>query len=88
MKTIIDHAGRLVILKHICSESGINPGMPLEVRCENGAIVITPIALPVTLERKGRLLVAVPSKDTPSLSGTTLKRTRKSLRNEHSGGPA
>ena len=65
MKTTIDHAGRLVIPKHICRESGIMPGMPLEVRWENGAITITPAPVPVKLERKGRLLVAVPSKDTP-----------------------
>ena len=62
MKTTIDHAGRLVIPKDIRRESGIKPGMPLEVRWEKGAIAITPSPLPVKLERKGRLLVAVPTK--------------------------
>lgn len=85
MKTTIDHAGRLVIPKHICRESGIKPGMPLEVRWENGAIAITPAPVPVTLERKGRLLLAVPSKDTPRLSSETAEQTRKSLRNKRSG---
>jgi bifunctional DNA-binding transcriptional regulator/antitoxin component of YhaV-PrlF toxin-antitoxin module len=33
----IDHAGRLVIRKDIRRESGIKPGMPLEVRWEKGA---------------------------------------------------
>ncbi|HET7004290.1 MAG TPA: AbrB/MazE/SpoVT family DNA-binding domain-containing protein, partial [Candidatus Binatia bacterium] len=88
MKTTIDHAGRLVIPKHICRESGIKPGMPLEVRWENGAIAITAAPLPATLERKGRLLVAVPSKDTPRLSVETVERTRKSLRKERSGDAA
>jgi len=32
MKTTIDHAGRLVIPKDIRRESGIKPGMPLEIR--------------------------------------------------------
>jgi len=85
MKTTIDHAGRLVIPKDIRRESGIKPGMPLEVRWEKGAIAITPAPLEVKLERKGRLLVAVPAKDTSQLSAATVERTRKSLRKERSG---
>jgi AbrB family looped-hinge helix DNA binding protein len=50
MKTTIDHSGRLVIPKDIRRESGIKPGMPLEVRWEKGAIAITPG--PLTLEAR------------------------------------
>ena len=82
MKTTIDHAGRLVIRKDIRRESGIKPGMPLEVRWEKGAIAITPAPLAVKLERKRRLLVAVPVKDSPRLSTETVERTRKALRKE------
>jgi AbrB family looped-hinge helix DNA binding protein len=85
MITTIDHAGRLVIPKDIRRESGIKPGMPLEVRWEKGAIAITPAPLPVNLKRKGRLLVAVPAKDTPRLSTDTVERTRKTLRKERLG---
>lgn len=85
MKTTIDHAGRLVIPKDIRRESGIKPGMLLDVRWEKGAIAITPAPLAVKLERKGRLLVAVPAKDTPRLSTDTVERTRKTLRKERSG---
>jgi AbrB family looped-hinge helix DNA binding protein len=85
MKTTIDHAGRLVIPKDIRRESGIKPGMPLEVRWEKGAIAIIPAPLEVKLERKGRLLVAVPTKNTPRLSTDTIERTRKTLRKERSG---
>ena len=88
MKTTIDHAGRLVIPKDIRRESGIKPGMPLEVHWEKGVIAITPAPLQVKLERKGRLLVAVPAKDTSRLSADTVERTRKSLRKERSGDPA
>jgi AbrB family looped-hinge helix DNA binding protein len=84
MKTTIDHAGRLVIPKDIRCESGIKPGMPLDVRWENGKIAITPALLPVKLERKGRLLVAIPTQDTPRLSTDTVERTRKRLRRERS----
>lgn len=84
MKTTIDHAGRLVIPKDIRRESGIKPGMSLEVRWEKGTITITPAPLPVKLKRKGRLLVAVPTKETPRLSKETVERTRKTLRKERS----
>ena len=85
MKTTIDHAGRLVIPKDIRRESGIKPGMPLDVRWENGKIAITPAPLPVKLERKGRLLVAVPTDDTPLLTTDAVERTRKRLRRERAG---
>lgn len=84
MKTTIDQAGRLVIPKDIRRESGIKPGMQLEIRWENGVIAITPAPLPVKLERKGRLLVAVPVKTISPLSTETVERTRKALRNERS----
>jgi AbrB family looped-hinge helix DNA binding protein len=79
MKTSIDRAGRLVIPKEILRKSGIKPGMSLEVRWEKGTIAINPSPLPVKLEGKGRLLVAVPTKDTPCLSADTVERTRKTL---------
>ena len=56
--------------------------MPLDVRWENGKIAITPAPLPVKLERKGRLLVAVPTGDPPRLTTDTVERTRKRLRKE------
>ena len=87
MKTTIDHAGRLVIPKDIRRESGIKPGMPLEVRWEKGAIAITPAPLPVKLQRKGRLLVAVPTNGRPRLSTDTIEQTRQTLCKERSGNP-
>jgi len=86
MKTTIDHAGRLVIPKDIRRESGIKPGMPLDVRWEKGTIAITPAPLEVKLQRRGRLLVAVAAKDTARLSTDTVEQTRKNLRRERSGG--
>ena len=60
MKIAIDSAGRLVVPKEIRREAGIEAGMPLQIQCRDGRIEIEPAPLPVTLERKGRLLVAVP----------------------------
>jgi len=42
--------------------------------------------LTVELERKGRLLVAVPTKDTSRLSSKTVERARKRLRKDRLGG--
>ena len=84
MKRSIDRAGRLVILKEIRRESGIKPGMPLDVRWEKGAIAISPAPLPVKLERKGRLLVAVSAEAVAPLSTNTVERIRKKLRRERS----
>jgi AbrB family looped-hinge helix DNA binding protein len=86
MKTTIDHSGRLLIPKNIRRESGIKPGMPLDVRWENGKIAITPALRSAKLERKGRLLVALPTKDTSPLTTDTVERTRKRLRREGSVG--
>jgi AbrB family looped-hinge helix DNA binding protein len=88
MKITIDHAGRLVIPKDIRYEAGIKPGMPLEVRWEKGIIAITPAPLEVKLDRKGRLLVAVPAREVSRLSADTVERTRRNLRKKRSGNPA
>lgn len=84
MKTTIDTSGRLVIPKEIRREAGLKPGMPLDVRCEEGRIEITPAPLLVKLERRGRLLVAVPQKDVGPLTSETVERTRTELRRERS----
>ena len=82
MKTTIDAVGRMVIPKEIRQEAGLKPGMPLEVRWRDGRIEIEPEPLPVKLERKGRLLVAIPQKDITPLTVETVERTRRTLRRE------
>ena len=80
MKTTIDRSGRLVIPKQILRQSGIKPGMPLEVRWDRGTIAITPASSAVQLERKRRLLVAVAAKKVPRLSPKAANRTRDAQR--------
>ncbi len=82
MKSTIGHTGGLVIPKNIRCASAIKPGMPLNVRRENGKIAITPARLAVKLERKGRLLVAVSAKAVPRLSTDAVERTRQRSRRE------
>lgn len=76
-----------MIPKDIRHECGIKSGMLLEVRWEKDAIAITPAPLPVKLERKGRLLVAVPTEGTPRLSGGDGRTNPKSTAQRTVGEP-
>ncbi|MBI3918963.1 MAG: AbrB/MazE/SpoVT family DNA-binding domain-containing protein [Betaproteobacteria bacterium] len=86
MKTTIDGAGRLVIPKEIRREARLVPGAPLEVRWRDGRIEIEPAPAPVRLERRGRLLVAVPRKKLPKLTQETVEQTRARLLEERASG--
>ncbi len=83
MKATIDAAGRLVIPREIRREAALEPGVPLEVRWRDGVIEIEPQPLPVTLERKGHLVVAKPKASVPPLTSTAVERTRKALSRRH-----
>ena len=82
MKTTIDGAGRLVIPKEIRQQGGLKPGMKLEIHCKNGKVEIEPEALLVRLERRGRLVVAVPAGNVAPLSAEAVEVVRKRLRRE------
>lgn len=55
----IDRVGRMVIPKEIREEAGIEPGVPLQVSCREGSIIIEPQRRPIRIEKRGRLQVAV-----------------------------
>lgn len=80
MVTTMDAAGRLVIPSEIRREAGIQPNTPLEVRWRDGVIEIEPQPLAVTLERRKRLLVAVPRTSVPTLKTETVERTKRRVR--------
>lgn len=83
MKTTIDAAGRLVIPKEIRREAGLQPGMELEVCVRDGRIEIEPVSVPIRLERRGHLLVAVLEEDDGvRLTSEDVERIRESLRKE------
>jgi AbrB family looped-hinge helix DNA binding protein len=79
MVTTMDAAGRLVIPSGIRREASLEPGVPLEVRWRDGVIEIEPQPLPVRLERKGHLLVAIPVRKVARLRTATVERTRRAL---------
>jgi hypothetical protein len=53
--------------------------MALELRLEDGAVVIEPAATPVRMERRGRFVVARPLVAVPPLTSETVERTRDRL---------
>ena len=79
MTITMDAAGRLVIPREIRREAALDPGVPLDVRWRDGVIEIEPQPLKVTLERKGRLLVATPKGKVPALRTATVERARRDL---------
>jgi AbrB family looped-hinge helix DNA binding protein len=82
MKSTIDQAGRLVIPRELRRAAGLEPGMPLEVRLEGGAVIIEPSPLPVTLERRSGFVIARASAPVPKLKEQTVRETRERLRSE------
>lgn len=79
MLTTMDAAGRLVIPSEIRREAALEPGVPLDVRWQDGIIEIEPHPLAVTLKRKGRLLVASPKTRVPTLRAAAVDRTRQRM---------
>ena len=85
MITTIDDAGRLVIPKAVRREAGIEPGVPLDVRWRDGVIEVEPRPIDVTLERRGRLLVAKPKGEVPALAKDIVDAAQKRLRSRGGG---
>ncbi|MGH9644481.1 MAG: AbrB/MazE/SpoVT family DNA-binding domain-containing protein [Terriglobales bacterium] len=77
----MDSAGRVVIPKDIRREAGLEPGVPLEIRVEDGRIEIEPRCLPVRIEKRGHLAVAVPLIPVPPMDHEVVERTIEKIRN-------
>ena len=82
MKTTIDRAGRIVVPKALREAIGLEPGAEIELHASDGRIELGPAPLEVRLERRGRLLVAVPVAATTPLSKAVVERTVAQLRTE------
>ena len=80
MKTTIDKAGRLVIPKAVRVAAGLEPGMEVEFRIVEGRVEIEPAPLDVQLERRGKLMVAVPLAATPTLTTAEVEKAIAKLR--------
>jgi AbrB family looped-hinge helix DNA binding protein len=85
MRTTMDSAGRLVIPKDIRQQAQLKPAMPLDVRVREGRIEIEPAPLEIKLERRGRLVVAVPAGAVPPLMSEIVEETRRRLGHKRAG---
>ncbi len=82
MTITMDSAGRLVIPKELRKEAELEPGVPLEIRCRDGLIEISPQVMEVTLEREGPFLVARPKQPVPTLTDAVVNRTIAKIRRD------
>jgi AbrB family looped-hinge helix DNA binding protein len=79
MTTTIDHAGRVVIPKSLREQVGLLPGTQIEIQVRNGHLEIEPVAV-MSVERRGRFLVAVPPLGTPTVAPEEIDEFIKDLR--------
>jgi AbrB family looped-hinge helix DNA binding protein len=80
MRTAIDSAGRVVIPKRIRERAALRTGLPLEVRCVDGAVIIEPAPAAVRLRRQGRFVVAVPEGSLPPLTVAAVEAAIEAVR--------
>lgn len=86
MKTTIDEGGRLVVPKAIRDACGLEPGSEVEIRVVEGRVEIEPAPLDVTLERRGRLVVAVPRTPVGMLTTVHVNAALEEVRRSRTGG--
>ena len=82
MKATIDRSGRIVVPKHIREAEGLTPGTILEIRVVGNHLEIEPAPVPVKLEQRGKLLVAVPQRPQPLLTAVEVEAVSAGLREE------
>lgn len=80
MRTTIDAAGRIVVPKSLRDVLGLRAGQPLDIRAADGKLEIEPLPTPMRLERRGRLLAAVPEKELPPLTPEQVRATLEGIR--------
>ena len=82
MKATIDRSGRIVVPKHIREAAGLTPGAILEIRVVGSHLEIEPAPVPLKLEHRGKLLVAVPQRPQPPLTAEEVEAVATRLREE------
>ena len=75
----MDETGRVIVPSDIVHQAGLEPGAELEVRLRDGVIELLPSTLPVRLERRGHLLVAVPESPVTPMAADEVDGVRDAL---------
>jgi len=77
----IDADGCLFLPKEIRDKAQWEPGTPLQISYRDGHVEIEPAPREVRLVRKGRVLVAVPVEEGPTLTAEMVQETLDAIRN-------
>lgn len=81
MRSTIDMAGRIVVPKAMRERLGLVGGRAVDIRERDGRLEIEPVPVEMKLVRRGRGLVAVPTRKLPPLTDEivreTIERTRR-----------
>lgn len=80
MKTTIDAAGRIVVPKSLRQALDLKAGQILEIRAGDGRLEIEVAATPMTLQKHGKGVVAIPETELPTLSAAEVRDTLERIR--------
>jgi AbrB family looped-hinge helix DNA binding protein len=80
MEVSIDRAGRIVVPKSLRDALHLKTGTRLEIRQEDGQLVLAPRPVPMRLVRKGKGLVVEPGKPLPALRTSQVRAVLESGR--------
>ena len=83
MSSTIDSAGRVVIPKPIREAARLGPGTRVRFRLDAAGVLVEPEPLPVTLERRGTMVVAVPRTPVPVMSADDVARAIDEIRESY-----
>lgn len=82
MKTSIDKAGRVIIPKTLRLKAELKPGTELDVRYENGRIVLEPSEGRIRIVKRGRFYVAVSDDTLPRMTTEDVEELRAAVSRE------
>lgn len=80
MRTTIDSAGRIVVPKVLRAALNLTAGQALEIRVGDGRLEIEVAATPMTLQKRGKNVVAVPETELPKLTADAVRETLEQIR--------
>ena len=80
MKTTIDSAGRIVVPKSLRQALNLRPGQSLEIRAGDGRLEIEVAATQMTLQKRGKNVVAIPEIELPKLTADAVRETLEQIR--------
>jgi len=80
MRSTIDAAGRIVVPKTVRERLGLTGGQAVDIRERDGRLEIAPVPVAMKLVRRGRGLVAVPSRKLPPLTDEIVRETLERIR--------